>query len=145
MKQRAFYLVTTALLAVVVLTSGCSTVASQKYVAFSMRGQPPDLQQRDIMECEGIAQMYKGSDADAAVAMGGMGLAVGAASGAAYGAILGAVSHGISAGSGSLIGLGVGAAMGLTIGIIQGVQANNLRYQRLYIGCLRARGYEVAG
>ena len=97
------------------------------------------------MDCERLAQLYKGSDADAALAMGGAGLAVGAVSGAAYGALAGAVAHGISAGSGSLIGLGVGAAMGLTVGIIQGVRATQLRYERIFGACMTARGYTLGG
>ena len=124
--------------------SGCAT-ASQKFVAFPTHGQPPEVQMHDRAQCEQIATMHKGSDADAAMAMGALGVATGAVGGAAYGALLGAVASGISAGSGSLIGLGVGAAVGLTVGIVQGVQANRARYERIYIACLTSKGYVVGG
>ena len=133
------------LMLIAVAGSGCATTASQKYVAFPSEEKTPEQQFIDRGQCEEIATMHKGSDADAAIAMGALGGAVGAAGGAAYGAIIGALAHGVSAGSGSLIGLGVGAAVGLTIGIVQGLQANQLRYERIYIACLRARRYEIAG
>ena len=63
--------------------TGCTTIASQRYVAFGTAGQTPPQQFTDTAECEQIAQMHKQSDADAALAMGAMGAAVGGVSGAA--------------------------------------------------------------
>ena len=124
--------------------TGCTTIASQRYVAFGTAGQTPPQQFTDTAECEQIAQMNKHSDADAALAMGSLGAVVGGASGAAYGALLGAVGHGVSAGSGSLVGLGVGAAFGLTWGIVQALRANEHRYHAIFRSCLMARGYVVS-
>jgi hypothetical protein len=125
--------------------TGCTTIASQRYVAFGTAGQTPPQQFTDTAECEQIAQMNKHSDAETAAVMGGMGAVVGGASGAAYGAIIGAVGHGISAGSGSLVGLGVGAAVGLTVGVIQALRANQIRYESIFLACMRARRYELGG
>jgi hypothetical protein len=92
---------------VALVGSGCAT-APQKYVAFPTQGQPPDKQIVDRAQCEDIATMHKGSDADAAIAMGALSAGLGVVSGgAAWGAILGAVGHGRSAGSGSIAGLAV--------------------------------------
>lgn len=133
------------LLLIASIVSGCAT-ASEKYVAFPTQGQPPDLQVLDRSQCEDIATTHKGSDADAAVAMGGMGgLAVGVVSGAAYGAVVGGLSRGISAGHGSLIGLAVGGTMGLMVGIVQGIAENQVRYQRIYLACMTARNYVLGG
>jgi hypothetical protein len=132
------------LLLIAAVLSGCTT-ASQRFVAFPTQGQPPDQQILDRGQCEDIATMHKGSDADAAVAMGSMGLAVGVVSGAAYGAVLGGLAAGISAGHGSLVGLAVGAVFGLTMGIVQGVAENQARYQRIYLACMTARNYVLGG
>ena len=126
------------------LLTGCAT-ASQQFVAFPTAGQPPDLQLVDRGQCEDIATMHKGSDADAAVAMGAMGAAVGVVSGAAYGAVVGGLAAGISAGRGSLIGLAVGGSVGLIVGIVQGFAANQVRYQRIYLACMTARNYVLGG
>lgn len=132
------------LLLIAAVLSGCAT-ASQRFVAFPTQGQPPDLQMLDRAQCEEIATSHKGSDADAAVAMGGMGLAVGVVSGAAYGAVVGGLAAGISAGRGSLIGLAVGGTVGLMVGIVQGIAANQARYQRIYLACMTARNYVLGG
>jgi hypothetical protein len=125
--------------------SGCTTVASQKYVAFPTHPIPPDQQMLDQAQCEQIAQGHKGSEAEAAVAGGLIGTAIGGAGGAAYGAILGGLTHGLSAGSGSLAGLAVGAGVGLTVGIVQALQTQQRRYERIYIACLSSRGYTLGG
>jgi hypothetical protein len=55
---------------IAVAVSGCATTASQKYVAFPSEEKTPEQQYIDRGQCEEIATMHKGSDADAAVAMG---------------------------------------------------------------------------
>src|SRR5262245_54603771 len=123
--------------------AGCTTMASEKYVAFATRGQPPDLQVQDRMQCEAIAQQYKGSDADMAMAGGLLGVSTGAALGAATGAISGALNG--MAGQGSLAGLAIGGLVGLRVGIAQAVVANQQRKERIYGACMSARGYQVGG
>jgi hypothetical protein len=118
-------------------TGGCaSSLASNKYVAFATRGQPPDLQLADRAQCEDIATRYRGSDGDAAVA----GALIGGASGAAMGASTAAAFHG-NAGRGAAIGAGVGLALGL----IDALAAVHARYTRIYLACMAARGYTLGG
>ena len=57
-----------AIMIPVLFVTGCSTMsASDRYVAFATRGQPPDLQLNDRAQCEQIATAHKGSDADAGI------------------------------------------------------------------------------
>lgn len=130
----------TAVLLLLPFIAGCAA-ASQRFVAFPLRGQPPEQLERDKQECEMIAQAHKSSDQAMA------GAAIGAGGGAAAGAALGAVSGAFYGhpGYGAGMGAAAGATSGLMAGIAAGATADWHRYLNLYVACMMARGYALGG
>lgn len=126
--------------------SGCTTVpASQKFASQPFMGQDDERIRLDREECEALAQANKTNDGDAVAQEAAWGMATSGAVGAAAGAILGAVGSGISAGGGALLGVALGGSIGLVIGIITGLQADTIRYERLYKNCMTWKNYLVEG
>jgi len=95
--------------------------------------------QKDVAECETLADQYVKSDAGAQAAkdtaIGGIG---GAVIGGAAGAVTGDFTRGLGVGAAS------GAAAGLVYGIIKATEPSPL-FKNFVGKCLQERGYQVIG
>jgi Glycine zipper len=133
---------------------------------FPKRGQPPEQQQQDEMQCHSTAVEMTGFNPSAAASApppsqgapagsGARGAVRGAAGGAALGAAMGAIAG--DAGKGAAMGAAGGGMVGGVRGRRQGQeqqaaqqqagqmqqQAQRQEYQRAFSACMDARGYSV--
>lgn len=95
--------------------------------------------QRDVGECEALADQYVKSDAGIAAAKS---TAIGGAGGAVIGGAAGAVTGSLGRGAG--VGAAAGAAAGLVHGIIHASEPSPI-FKNFVTRCLQERGYEVIG
>jgi outer membrane lipoprotein SlyB len=95
--------------------------------------------QKDIADCEVLADQYVKSDAGIAVAKS---TAIGGAGGAVVGGAVGAVTGSLGRGVG--VGAAAGAATGLVHGIVQASDPSPI-FKNFMTKCLQERGYEVIG
>ncbi|OPY90626.1 MAG: hypothetical protein A4E72_00573 [Syntrophus sp. PtaU1.Bin208] len=95
--------------------------------------------QKDVAECESLADRYVKSDAGLAAAKS---TAIGGAGGAVIGGAAGAVTGNLGRGLG--VGAATGAAAGLVHGIIQASEPSPV-FKNFMVRCLQERGYEVIG
>jgi len=95
--------------------------------------------QKDIAECEVMANQYVKSDAGIAAAKS---TAIGGAGGAVIGGAAGAVTGSLGRGIG--VGAATGAAAGLVHGIIQTSKPSPI-FKNFMNRCLHERGYEIIG
>jgi len=119
--------------------AGCAASTPVLYpnAHLSRVGQPQA--QRDIAECQQLADQY--------IASGGAGTvagstAVGGGAGAAIGAAGGAVRG--SAGTGAAVGAATGATAGFLRGLFKASEPSPV-YKNFVNHCLRERGYEPVG
>lgn len=95
--------------------------------------------QKDIAECEVLADQYVKSDAGIEAAKS---TAVGAAGGTVIGGAAGAVTGNLGRGLG--VGAATGAAAGLVHGIIKASEPSPV-FKNFMVRCLQEKGYEVIG
>jgi outer membrane lipoprotein SlyB len=95
--------------------------------------------QKDIAECEVLADQYVKSDEGIEAAKS---TAVGAAGGAVIGGAAGAVTGHLGTGIG--VGAATGAAAGLVHGIIKASEPSPI-FKNFMVRCLQEKGYEVIG
>ncbi|OPY13771.1 MAG: hypothetical protein A4E66_00638 [Syntrophus sp. PtaB.Bin001] len=95
--------------------------------------------QKDVAECEVLADQYVKSDAGIEAARS---TAIGGAGGAVVGGAVGAVTGNLGRGIG--VGAAAGAASGLVHGIIKASEPSPV-FKNFMIRCLQERGYEVIG
>jgi len=137
-----------AILAAVVVVSGCATIpAGPSVLVMPGAGKPFEQFQADDYVCRRWAEQQIGMTAqqtaeDTTV----KGAAVGTVIGAGAGALLGAASG--NAGAGAAIGAGSGLLMGTAIGAGSGEDYGweaQRRYDYAYVQCMYAKGNEVPG
>jgi len=95
--------------------------------------------QKDVAECEVLADRYVKSDAGIAAAKS---TAIGGVGGAVIGGTAGAVTGNLGRGLGA--GAATGAAAGLVHGIIKASEPSPI-FKNFMIRCLQEKGYEVIG
>ena len=95
--------------------------------------------QKDVAECEVLADQYVKSDAGIEAAKS---TAIGGAGGAVVGGAVGAVTGSLGRGIG--IGAAAGAASGLAHGIVKASEPSST-FKNFMVRCLQERGYEVIG
>src|SRR5262249_23675847 len=169
MQQKRNMLVWPVMLSLVVVSVAVAAAQSASisgmYV-FPKRGQPPEQQQQDEMQCHSSAVEMTGFNPSAPPSVpppsqgaptgsGARGAVRGAAGGAALGAAVGAI--GGDAGKGAAMGAAGGGIVGGVRGRRQGKQqqaaqqqaaqtqqqAHLQEYQRAFSACMDARGYSV--
>jgi len=122
---------TIALLAISGFVLAACASSYNPVVDFQSSSAPADAYDRNLQECQALAEQ-KSPAKDAAIA--GVG---GAAAGAALGAITGAFFGG--AGRGAAVGAALGGAGGAGAGGLSGVE----QQRAIVRNCLRGRGYNV--
>lgn len=127
------------ILVIVLLASGCASHGPVLYPNGHLKMVGEEQAQRDIAECDRLADEYVKSDAGKAVAKstvagGAAGTVIGAAGGAAAGSLK----------RGSAIGAATGAAAGLVRGVSKASQPSPI-HKKFVERCLRERGYDPLG
>ncbi len=118
--------------------AGCAT-GPVLYPTAQMKKAGEAQVQKDIAECEALADEYVKSDAGIAAAKE---TAIGAAGGAVIGGAAGAVTRNLGRGVG--VGAAVGGAAGLVKGIIKSSEPTPV-YKSFVYKCLQEKGYEPIG
>jgi outer membrane lipoprotein SlyB len=95
--------------------------------------------QKDVSDCEVLADQYVKSDAGVAAAKS---TAIGGAGGAVVGGVAGAVTGNFGRGIG--VGAATGAAAGLVHGIIRSSEPSPI-FKNFVTRCLQEKGYEIIG
>lgn len=122
-----------AMLGLMALLVGCSTVTRWEPTMNSMPHKNSENESKDLVECKELALKAAGFLED-----GATGTLVGAAGAAATGALAGALIPGaVSAGTGAVIGAPIGAVAGLWYAEYEA----DLEYKRAYSNCLFQRGH----
>lgn len=129
-----------AMLAFLWITAGCAArYGPVLYPNPHLQSVGEEQAQRDIDECEVLAEKYikdnPGADTARGIATGGV---AGAVVGGAAGAVTGSLGRGIG------VGAAVGAASGLVHGIAKASRPSPL-YKSFVDKCLQERGYEPLG
>lgn len=128
-------------LALLMALAGCSSPQPVLYPNDHLAAVGPDAAEKDIDDCQALAEEYGAEAGDPGEEVAGSTL-VGGGAGAATGAVGGAIVG--SAGTGAA----VGAATGATAGLIRGLFKSNdpsPTHVRFVEKCLRDRGYEPIG
>ena len=127
-----------ALLALLLL-AGCSATGPVLYPNTHLQQVREPPAQKDIAECETLAEQYVKSDAGKEAAKS---TAIGGAGGAVIGGAAGAAAGSFGRGIG--IGAAAGAASGLVHGIIKASEPTPV-FNNFMIQCLQDRGYQPIG
>lgn len=125
-------------IAVLLLLAGCAT-RPVLYPNAHLKQVGEEQAQRDIAECQALAEHHIQSDAGVATAKS-------TAAGAAGGAVIGGVAGAFDGSFGR--GVGMGAALGGTLGFLQGMFSSaepSPVYKNFVTRCLTERGYEAIG
>jgi len=125
-------------IAVLLLLAGCAT-RPVLYPNAHLKQVGEEQAQRDIAQCQALAEQYIQSDAGVAAAKS-------TAAGAAGGAVIGGVAGAFDGSFGR--GLGMGAALGGAIGLVHGMfgaAEPSPVYKNFVTRCLTERGYEAIG
>ena len=118
--------------------TGCAS-GPVLYPNAHLRQVGEDQAQKDVAECEVLADQYVKSDAGIEAAKS---TAVGGAGGAVIGGAAGAVTGHLGRGIG--IGAAAGAAAGLVQGIIKASEPSPI-FKSFMARCLQEKGYEIVG
>ncbi|WP_342349077.1 glycine zipper family protein [uncultured Nitrospira sp.] len=124
---------------VFLLVLGCSGPRPILYPNNHLQQVGPDQAERDVEECQKLAEDYV-PEHEASTVAGNT--AVGAGAGSAVGAVSGALRGGVG------IGAAIGAATGATVGLIRGLfQASQPTpaHKAFVNRCLAERGYDSIG
>ncbi|HOE16760.1 MAG TPA: hypothetical protein PLX02_11245 [Syntrophorhabdaceae bacterium] len=128
-----------ALIALALFLTGCGSQKPVLYPNAYLNKVGEEQAQKDIAECERLADEYAGSSEGAQVAKS---TAAGGAGGAVVGTAVGAVTGDIGRGAG--VGAVAGAASGLVRGVSKASQPDPV-YKNFVNKCLRDKGYEPIG
>lgn len=136
-KSSAIKLIALSLMALLLIS--CATQGPILYPNEHLKRVGEKQAQRDVEECEALAEAYlkshRAEDVAKSTVVGGAG---GAVVGGAVGAVTGNIGRGLS------IGGAAGAASGLVRGVIKASQPSPT-FKRFVERCLRERGYEPIG
>ena len=133
------FLVPLSICSVCILAFGCSGPRPILYPNDHLQRVGPDQAEKDVEECQQLAEDYV-PEHDVSTVAGNT--AVGAGAGGAVGAVSGAIRGGAG------IGAAIGAATGATVGFIRGLfQASQPTpaHQAFVNRCLSERGYDSIG
>lgn len=128
-----------AFIAAVMFLAGCASQRPVLYPNAYLKKVGEEQAQRDIADCERLADEYVRSDEGVKVAKS---TAAGGAGGAVVGTAVGAVTGDIGRGAG--VGAAAGAAGGLVRGVSRASEPDPL-YKNFVNKCLRDKGYEPIG